>query len=201
MRAGTKLLQENNLFKTKESLGLTVPGLCQGAGLQFLFVPPFFVASSTLLVGCRRSGTFSTGVVAAGAAYPAVVVRGAAEGLDTCGTELLSEVGNSNVQLREVLQGDEELRVGGRAVYGEGAVGRIESCYRGAITGCGRCEVCDGFDRLVLVDVVVRLIGVVALLENGAGCGHLRLTSFLVGCGKKFLEVGPGLDVRWLTLP
>ena len=140
-------------------------------------------------------------MVAAGAACPAVVVRGAAGGLDTCGAELLSEVGDGNMQLREVLQGDEELGVGDRAVFGEGDVGRSESCYRGAITGCGRREVRNGFDRLVLVDVVGHLIGVVARLENGAGCGCLRLTPFLVGCGEKFLEVGPGLDVRWLALP
>ena len=37
LRAGTKVLQEDKLFKTKESLGLTVPGVCQGAGLQFLW--------------------------------------------------------------------------------------------------------------------------------------------------------------------
>ena len=42
LRAGTKVLQENKCLKTKESLGLTVPGLYQGSGLQFLFVPPFF---------------------------------------------------------------------------------------------------------------------------------------------------------------
>ena len=41
LRAGTKVLQENKLFKTKESLGLTVPGLCQGAGLQLLWLPYF----------------------------------------------------------------------------------------------------------------------------------------------------------------
>ena len=88
LRAGTKILQENKLFKTKESLGLTVPGLCQGAGLQFLCVPTFFImASSILMVACPRSGTFSTGVVAAGAACPAVVVWGAAGGLDTCSAE------------------------------------------------------------------------------------------------------------------
>ena len=39
--ARTKVLQENKLFKTKESLGLTFPGLCQGSGLQFLCVPHF----------------------------------------------------------------------------------------------------------------------------------------------------------------
>ena len=33
LRAGTKVLQENKLLKTKESLGLIVPGLCQGARL------------------------------------------------------------------------------------------------------------------------------------------------------------------------
>ena len=105
------------------------------------------------------------------------------------------------MQLHKVLQGDEELGVCGRAVCGEGAVGRSESCYQGAITGRGRREVRDNFDRLVLVDVVGRLIGVVARLENGAGCGCLQLTPFLVGRGEKFLEVGPGLDVCWLVSP
>ena len=76
---------------------------------------------------CRRSGTFSTGVVAAGVACPAVVVWGAAGGLDTCGAELLLEVGDGNMQFLEVLQGDEELGVDGRAVCGEGAVGCSES--------------------------------------------------------------------------
>ena len=159
------------------------------------------MASSILLVACRRSGKFSTGVVAAGAACPSVVVWGAAGGLDTCGAELLSEVGDGNMHLREVLQGDGELGVGGRAVYGEGAIGGSESCYRGAITGCGRREVRDGFDHLVLVDVVGRMIGVVDRLENGAGCGRLQLSSFFVGRCVKFLEVGRGLDVRWLAFP
>ena len=122
----------------------------------------FVVASSILLVACHRSGTFSNGVVAAGAACPAVVVRGASRGLDTCGAELLSEVGDGNMQLREVLQGYEDLGVGIRAVGGEGAVGRSESCYRGAITGCGRREVRNGFDRFVLVGMVGRRIDVVA---------------------------------------
>ena len=77
------------------------------------------------------------------------------------------------MQLHKVLQGDEELGVGGRAVDGEGAVGCSESCYRGAITGCGCREIRDGFDRFVLVGVVIRRIGVVAGLENGACCGRL----------------------------
>ena len=68
-------------------------------------------------------------MVAAGAACPAVVVRGAAGGLDTCSAELFSEVGDGNMQLREFLQVDEELGVGGCAVGVEGAVGRSESCY------------------------------------------------------------------------
>ena len=101
-------------------------------------------------------------MVAAGAACPAVVVRGAAEGIDTFSTELLLEVGDGNMQLREVLQGNEELGVGGRAFYSEGDVGRSESCYRGAITGRGRREIRNGFDRFVLVGVVSRRIGVVA---------------------------------------
>ena len=78
-------------------------------------------------------------MVAAGAARPEVVVRGAAGGLDTCSSELLSDVVDGNMKLRKVLKGDEELGVGGRAVYSEGAVGCSESCYRGAITGRGRC--------------------------------------------------------------
>ena len=67
-------------------------------------------------MACHRSGTFLTVVVAAGAACPEVVVQGAARGLDTCGAELLLEVGDGNMQLCEVLQGDEELEVGGRSV-------------------------------------------------------------------------------------
>ena len=82
-----------------------------------------------LLVACRRSRKFSTGVIAAGAACPAVVVRGADGGLDTCSAELFLEVGNSDMQLRKILQGDEELGVGRRAVEGEGDVGCSESCY------------------------------------------------------------------------
>ena len=41
LRAGIKVLQEYKLFKTKESLGLPVQGLCQGSQLQFLLLPPF----------------------------------------------------------------------------------------------------------------------------------------------------------------
>ena len=67
-------------------------------------------------MACRRSGKFSTGVVTAGEACPSVVVQGASGGLDTCGAELLSEVRDGNMQLRDVLQGDEELEVGGRSV-------------------------------------------------------------------------------------
>ena len=80
-----------------------------------------------------------TGVVAAGAARLAVVVRGAAEGLDACSAELLSKVGDGNMKFGEVLQGNYELGVGGSAVCGEYTVGRSESCDQGAITGSGRC--------------------------------------------------------------
>ena len=99
----------------------------------------FVMTSSILLVACRRSGTFPTVVVSAGAARPAVVVRGAARGLYTCSAELILEVADGKMKLREVLQGDEDLGVGGCAVCGECAVGRSESCYRGAITGRGHC--------------------------------------------------------------
>ena len=47
--------------------------------------------------------------------------------------------------------------------------------------------------------MVGQLIGVVTQLENGAGCGRLQLLTLLVGSGENFLEVGPGLDVRWLA--
>ena len=95
------------------------------------------VASSILLVACSRSGTFSTGVVAAGAAHPAVVVRVAAGGLDTCRAELLAQVGDGNLKFGEVLKGYKELGVGGSAVCGECTVGCSENCYLGAITGSG----------------------------------------------------------------
>ena len=65
-----------------------------------------------------------TGVVAADAACPAVVVWGAAGVLDTCSAELILEVGDGNMKLHKVLQGDEDLGMGGRAVCGECAVGR-----------------------------------------------------------------------------
>ena len=101
-------------------------------------VPPFFVASSILLVACRRSGTFSTGVVAAVAVRPSVVVWVAAGGLDACSAELFSKVGNGNLKFGEVLKGNEELGVGGNTVVSECNVGLSESCNRGAITGIGR---------------------------------------------------------------
>ena len=101
-----------------------------GIWVAVLVVTTFFVvASSILLVACHRSRTFSTGVVAAGATRPAVVVRGSVGGLDTCSAELFSEVGDGDMQLCEILQGDEELGVFGCAVGGGGAVGRSESCY------------------------------------------------------------------------
>ena len=134
-----------------------------GSRVAALVVTNFIVvASSILLVVCRRSRTFSTGVIAAGAACPVVVVQGAAGRLDTCSAELISEVGDGDMQLREILQGDEELGVGRYAVGDEGAVGCSESYYRGAITGRGRREIRDGFIRFVLVGVVSQQIGVVA---------------------------------------
>ena len=100
-----------------------------GIWVAVLVCTTFFLASIILLVACRRSGIFLTGLVAEGAACPAVVVRGAVGGLDTCSAEVFPEVGDGNMQLLEVLQGDEELGVGGCAVCSEGAVGCSESCY------------------------------------------------------------------------
>ena len=129
--------------------------LMSGSRVAVLVITTFFVvASIILLVACRRSRTFPTGVVAAGAARPAVVIRVAAGGLDACSSELLLKVGDGNMKFSKVLQGYEELGVGGSAVYGECAVGCSESCYRGAITGCGRREIRDGFDHFVLIDVL-----------------------------------------------
>ena len=88
-----------------------------GIQVAVLVVRTFLVvASSILLVACSSSRTFSTGVVAAGAACPAVVVRGASRGLDTCSAELFFGVCDGDMQLRKVLQGNEELGVGGCAV-------------------------------------------------------------------------------------
>ena len=75
-----------------------------GSRVEFLVCTTFFVVvSSILLVACRRSGTCSTGVVAVGAARSALVVWGAAVGLDTCSAELLSEVGDGNMKFSEVM--------------------------------------------------------------------------------------------------
>ena len=107
------------------------------SGIRFavLVCTTFFVmASSILLVACRRSGAFPTVVVAAGAACPAVVVQGAPGGLDACSAELLLKVGGGNMKFSEVLQGDDKLGVGVSAVCSECAVGCSESCYQGAIT-------------------------------------------------------------------
>ena len=90
-----------------------------GSWFAVLVCTTFFdEASSILLMACLRSGTFLTGVVAAGAARPEVVVRGADRGLDTCSTELLLEVSDGNMKLREVLQGDDDLGLRGSAVCG-----------------------------------------------------------------------------------
>ena len=90
-----------------------------GSQVAVLLCTTFFaVESSILLVACRSSGTFFTGVVAAGAARPAVVVRGDAVGLDACSAEFLSKVGGGNMKFSEVLQGNEELGLGGSAVCG-----------------------------------------------------------------------------------
>ena len=82
---------------------------------------------------------FSTGVVTAGAAHSTVVVCGADGGLDACSAELLSKVSGGNMNFSEVLQGNEELGVGGSAVFSECAVGCSERCYRSAITVSVRC--------------------------------------------------------------
>ena len=49
--------------------------------------------------------------------------------------------------------------------------------------------------------MVGRLIGIIGRLEDGTGCGGLRLPPFLVVSCEKFLEVCPGLDVSFLVPP
>ena len=58
------------------------------------------------MVYCLRSGKFSTGVVAAGAARSAVLVWVASRGLDTCSAKLLAQAGDGNMDFGEVLQGN-----------------------------------------------------------------------------------------------
>ena len=114
----------------------------------------FVVASSVLLVTCCRGGTLYTVVVAAVAARPAVVIVVANGGLDAYSTDLLAKVGDSNLMLGEVLQGNEELCVCDSAVGGVCTIGRSESCDQGAITGSECCKVGDEFDRLILIAVL-----------------------------------------------
>ena len=114
----------------------------------------FVVASSFLLMERLRSGTISTIAVAAVDARPAVVVVVATRGLDACSTELLAKVGDGNLKLGKVLKSNGELCVGGSAVSGEVTIGHSESCDRGAITGSGRHNVSDGFDRFILIGVI-----------------------------------------------
>ena len=104
--------------------------IMSGSWVAVLLCTTFFVvAISIVMVPCRRSGKFSTGLVAAGAAPPSVVVWVTAGRLDACSAELLSKVGDVNMKFGLVLQGDEDLGVGGSAVYGECTVGRSEIFY------------------------------------------------------------------------
>ena len=118
-------------------------------------VPPFIVASSVLLVTRLRGGGLSIVVVAAVAACPSAVVVVDTGGLDACSTELLVKVGDSNLKLGKVLKGNKDLCVCGSAVGGECNIGRSESFDQGAITGSGCCQVGDGFNRFILIAVIV----------------------------------------------
>ena len=125
LRAGTKVLQENKWFKTKQ-IRINCSLIMSESRVAILVCTTFFVvASSILLVACRRSGTFLTGVVAVGAARLAEVVWVASGGLDACSAELLAKVGNCNLKFGMVLKGNEELGVGGISVGSECTVGHI----------------------------------------------------------------------------
>ena len=88
----------------------------------------FVVAISVLLVARRKSGTFSTIVIAAVAAFPAVAVVVATGGLDAFSAKLLANFVNGNLNLGKVLKGNEDLCVGGSPVGGEGTIGCSGSC-------------------------------------------------------------------------
>ena len=145
-------------------------------------------------MACFWSGTVSTIVVAAVTARPEVVVAVDDGGIDACSAELLAKVDDGNLKLGKVLKGNEELCVGGSVVVGEGTIGCSDSCNQGAITGSGRCKVGNGFDRFILIDVIVRL-------ESGTGRGGLRLPPFFVVSCKEFLEACPGLVIRCQAPP
>ena len=69
------------------------------------------------------------------------------------------------------------------------------------ITGSGRHNVGDSFDRFFLIGVIGRLIGVIGRLEDGTGCGGLQLMLLFVGSCEEFLEACPDLVVTWMTPP
>ena len=159
----------------------------------------FVVARSVLLVARHRGGTLSTIIVAAVAARPAAVVVVATKGLDAWSAKLLAKVDDGNLNLGEVLKGNEELCVCGSAVGGECNISCSESCYWDAITGSGCRKVGDGFDRFILIVVIGWLIGVIGQLEDGTSRGGLWLLPFLVGSCEEVLEEFPGLVVSRLA--
>ena len=81
---------------------------------------------------------------------------------------------------------------------GEGTVSGSEPCHRRAIDRSGGGQFCNGVDSFLSIYlvgglVVNKICGVVA---GTCGVG-LRLAQFLVGGGKKYLELGPVL-VGWI---
>ena len=65
------------------------------------------------------------------------------------------KVGDGNVKLGDVLKLNEELCVGGSAFGGDFTISCIDICNRGAITGSGCCKAGDGFERFILIGVIV----------------------------------------------
>ena len=123
LRAGTRVLQEC-IFLNKKILRINSSLLISGSRFEVLVCTTFFVESSFLMVACRRSGIISNIVVEAVAARPEVVVVVDTRGIDACIAELLAKVGDGNLKLGEVLKGNDDLCVSGRAVVGEGTIGR-----------------------------------------------------------------------------
>ena len=99
---------KKKIVKNKRILTINCPLLISVSRFEVLVCTTFFVvASSVLLVTRRRGGTLSTVVVAAVSALPAVLVVVATGGLDACSAEVLAKVGDGDLEIGEVLKGNE----------------------------------------------------------------------------------------------
>ena len=153
------------------------------------------------LMAGGRAGEFATGVLAGITACPTVVLFGPSD-LWRCRCVWISYLpayfSNGAGETGNILEGGDQLSVAQRERGGEGTVCGGERCHQRAIARGGGDQVCNGVDNFLLIYmvggvVVNNICGVVA----GTRSGGLRLAQFLVGGGKKYLELGPGLVV-WI---